>query len=111
MQLLIHAFMCTPTFRNNKEIIEEVVGGGVVLMILKYGRCDTAPYMCDRQKNCAHPCGMVNIKHFSKHLFQIHFPNFQMEFAYIIAENMNYALTLYVSDIDVEYIYILISLN
>ena len=29
-------------------------------MILKYGRRDTAPYMCDREKKCAYPCkGMV----------------------------------------------------
>ena len=25
-------------------------------MILKYGRCDTAPDMCDSHKNYAHPC-------------------------------------------------------
>ena len=30
-------------------------GGGGVLMIVKYGRCDTAPFMCDREKDCAHP--------------------------------------------------------
>ena len=30
--------------------------GGGGLLILQYGRCDTAPYMCHREKNCAHPC-------------------------------------------------------
>ena len=29
-------------------------------MMLEYGRCDTyISYMCDRKKNCAHPCNSV----------------------------------------------------
>ena len=31
-------------------------GGGGVLVILQYGRCETAPHMCDRGNNCTHPC-------------------------------------------------------
>ena len=47
--------MCIPKFENKKEIIHSGAGGGGCMMILKYGRLDTAPNMCDREKNCAHP--------------------------------------------------------
>ena len=66
--------LCISNIENKKEIIQSecmcyfvclsvvFFGGGGGwgweggLMILKYGRCDTAPYMCDRLTNCAHPC-------------------------------------------------------
>ena len=86
MELLIKTFMCIPKFDNRKEWTHSGGGGvGGLLVhdvasqfqqayesctrarqrptksggggdILKYGRCDTAPYMCDSEKNYAHPC-------------------------------------------------------
>ena len=52
--------MSEPTFENEKIIHLESggVGGGLGGLInQKYDvRCDTAPYMCDKENKCAHPC-------------------------------------------------------